>query len=115
MPHIFELTNYMIRRKVFRIFGGAFHIYDPAGQVVGYSKQKAFKLREDIRLGQRLEGVAVDAFVDGAWKEIAKAEAIGNRRLLAFEPVTTDRVRLRITAAQACPAIQELSLYQGKP
>lgn len=50
MPHIFELSNYMIRRKVFKIFGGAFHIYDPADQVVGYSKQKAFKLKEDIRL-----------------------------------------------------------------
>jgi hypothetical protein len=50
MSHLFELSQYMIRRKIFKIFGGAFHIYDPAGQVVGYSKQKAFKLKEDIRL-----------------------------------------------------------------
>lgn len=42
--------SYIIRRKVFKIFGAAFHIYDPAGNVVGYCKQKAFKLKEDLRI-----------------------------------------------------------------
>lgn len=46
----FAHTQYLVRRKVFKLFGAAFHIYDPAGNVVLYSKQKAFKLREDIRL-----------------------------------------------------------------
>jgi len=32
------------------MFGAAFHIYDPSGNVAFYSKQKAFKLKEDIRL-----------------------------------------------------------------
>ena len=42
--------QYMIRRKVLKLFGGAFHVYDAAGQVIMYSKMKAFKLKEDIRL-----------------------------------------------------------------
>jgi uncharacterized protein YxjI len=42
--------QYTIRRKVLKIFGAAFHIYDEQGSVVGYCKQKAFKLKEDIRL-----------------------------------------------------------------
>lgn len=42
--------QYLIRRKVFKLFGGAFHVYNPAGQVIMYSKLKAFKLKEDIRL-----------------------------------------------------------------
>lgn len=46
----FGHQTYLIRRKVFKIFGGAFHIYDPTGQVAFYSKLKAFKLKEDIRL-----------------------------------------------------------------
>ena len=46
----FEHPTYLVRRKVFKIFGGAFHIYDPTGQVAFYSKLKAFKLKEDIRL-----------------------------------------------------------------
>ncbi|MFP4052482.1 MAG: hypothetical protein ACLFV7_01295 [Phycisphaerae bacterium] len=42
--------QYVIRRKIFSFFGAAFHIYDPQGNVVFYSKQKAFKLKEDIRV-----------------------------------------------------------------
>ncbi len=42
--------SYTIRRKVLKLFGAAFHIYDPKGMVVGYCKQKAFKLKEDIRI-----------------------------------------------------------------
>jgi hypothetical protein len=40
----------MIRRKVLKLAGGAFHVFDAAGNVVFYSQQKAFKLREDIRV-----------------------------------------------------------------
>lgn len=46
----FAHRAYTLRRKVFKLLGGAFHLYDPAGNVVLYSKQKAFKLKEDIRL-----------------------------------------------------------------
>ncbi len=41
--------RFTIRQKVFKIFGAAFHIYDQSGNVIGYCKQKAFKLREDLR------------------------------------------------------------------
>ena len=46
----FHHPNYLIRQKVFKLFGGAFHIFDPSGNVMFYSKQKAFKLKEDIRV-----------------------------------------------------------------
>ncbi len=46
----FSHSTYLVRRKILKLFGGAFHIYDPSGQVVFYSKMKAFKLKEDIRL-----------------------------------------------------------------
>src|SRR5438034_82124 len=46
----FQHNNYVIRRKVFKLFGGAFHVYDSAGEVVLFAKMKAFKLKEDIRL-----------------------------------------------------------------
>ena len=42
--------QYTIRRKVLKIFGAAFHIYDNEGNLAGYCKQKAFKLKEDIRI-----------------------------------------------------------------
>jgi uncharacterized protein YxjI len=46
----FGQSRYMIRRKFFKFFGGAFHIYDDAGNVAFYSKMKAFKLKEDLRV-----------------------------------------------------------------
>ena len=46
----FGHPQYVIRKKVFKLLGAAFHVYDLNGNAVMYSKQKAFKLREDIRL-----------------------------------------------------------------
>lgn len=46
----YAFPTYLLRQKVLKILGAAFHIYDPEGNVVLYSKQKAFKLKEDIRI-----------------------------------------------------------------
>lgn len=72
------------------------------------------RLREQIRLGQRVEKFNIDAFVDGAWKTVDdKGETIGNQVMRKLEsPITTDRVRVRITASRACPCISEVSLLR---
>lgn len=46
----FAGDRYLIRKKFFRIFGGAFHLYDDDDNVVLYAKQKRFRIREDMRL-----------------------------------------------------------------
>jgi uncharacterized protein YxjI len=46
----FGQSRYLLRKKFFKLFGGAFHIYDEAGNVAFYSKMKAFKLKEDLRV-----------------------------------------------------------------
>lgn len=50
MSDPYAADEYLIRRKVFTILGAKFHVYDAAGNVVLFSEQKAFKLREDIRV-----------------------------------------------------------------
>jgi hypothetical protein len=42
--------RYTVRRKILTVLGAKFHVYDEQGQVVAFCHQKAFKLREDIRL-----------------------------------------------------------------
>ena len=42
-------SEYTIRRKVFTLVGAKFHVYNGSGDLIGFSKQKAFKLKEDIR------------------------------------------------------------------
>ena len=49
-PDRFAASQYLVRRKVLKLFGGAFHIYDTNQRLVFYSQLKAFKLKEDIRL-----------------------------------------------------------------
>ena len=46
----FRYPSYLLRRQFLKIFGAAFHIYGPNGDLMFYSKQKAFRLKEDIRL-----------------------------------------------------------------
>ena len=50
LPVAFHHPSCLIRKKVLSLAGGTFHVYDPNGGLVFYSKQKAFKLKEDIRL-----------------------------------------------------------------
>jgi len=46
----FSHSTYLIRKRVLSMLGGKFEIFDPAGNIVLFSKMKAFKLKEDIRL-----------------------------------------------------------------
>lgn len=46
----FRHNHYLFRRKVFKLFGGAFYVYDENRNLLMHSKQKAFKLREDFRV-----------------------------------------------------------------
>ena len=46
----FTKTKYIIRKKFFKVLGASFHIFDDAGNLCFFVKQKAFKLKEDIRV-----------------------------------------------------------------
>ena len=72
------------------------------------------RLREQIRLGQRVKAFQIDAWVDEQWKTVdAEGKTIGSQVLRKLStPVTTDKVRLRVTDSRACPTISELSLLK---
>ena len=71
------------------------------------------RLREQIRLGQRVDAFGIDAWSNGAWKEIYSGKTIGTQVLARLsQPVTTDRLRLRITQSGGVPCISELSLFK---
>ncbi|NIA13715.1 MAG: alpha-L-fucosidase [Nitrospiraceae bacterium] len=72
-------------------------------------------IREPIALGQRVQSFTVEAWQDGAWKEIAQGTTVGNKRLLRLDAVTADKVRLNILQAKACPAITAFGLFLAPP
>jgi alpha-L-fucosidase len=72
-------------------------------------------LREYLPLGQRVEAFGLDEWKDGQWAEFASGTSIGNRRLVrSGQPITTDKIRLRIVKAAVCPAISEVGLFAEK-
>jgi alpha-L-fucosidase len=71
------------------------------------------RLRENIKLGQRIDEVAIDAIQDGKWKEIAKATSIGGNRLIRLQnDVLTSKVRLRVTSSPVSIALSDFGLYK---
>ncbi len=73
------------------------------------------RLREPITLGQRIDSFQLDAWIDGAWREVAHGTSVGSQRLMRLaEPVATTKLRLRIEAA-ASPALAEWSVFALAP
>jgi hypothetical protein len=50
MDQRYEQTKYLVRKKILKLLGGTFEVFGDDGTVLFYSKMKAFKLREDIRV-----------------------------------------------------------------
>jgi alpha-L-fucosidase len=69
-------------------------------------------LQEQIRLGQRLEKVAVDAWINGGWQQLMETTVVGHKRLLRFAPVTSARLRVRVLASRLCPTLSRVALFK---
>jgi len=70
-------------------------------------------LQEYIEEGQRVEEFFLDAWDGSQWKQIARATTIGHKRLLRFDDVTAQRVRVRITQSRDCPTLSHFGLYRA--
>ncbi|SDK01420.1 alpha-L-fucosidase [Catalinimonas alkaloidigena] len=69
------------------------------------------ELQEYIPLGQRVASFAVEAWQEGAWQPVAEASTIGYKRILPLGGITTDKLRVTIREAQACPTVSHLAIY----
>lgn len=70
-------------------------------------------MREQVRLGQRIEKFIVEAWKDQKWEKILDGQTIGYQSILTLkEPITTDKIRLSIEESLASPCISELSLLK---
>jgi alpha-L-fucosidase len=72
-----------------------------------------FEIREYIKKGQRVESFTVEAMINGNWQKIAEGTTIGYKRLLRFEPVETEKIRVTINKARHHALIAEIGLYSS--
>lgn len=68
------------------------------------------QIREYIPLGQRVKGFRIEAEAGGEFLEIANGITIGNRRLIKFETVVTNKIRIHLTG-KACLLISDIALF----
>ena len=119
----FSHDHYVIRQKVLKIFGEAFHVYDDDGNVVLYSKMKAFKLKEDIRLytgeDMRTEVLTIQArsIIDfGAgydvYDPVAK-QRVGTLRRRGFKSMIRDEWTVLDGAEREIATVREDSQFKA--
>ena len=92
------------------------HIKNPEliidfGQTTTFNK---VKIKEYIKLGQRIKSLAIDYWNNGKWELLDEVTSIGYQRIVCSKNVSTTKVRVRITKSPACIAISEIGIYMEK-
>jgi alpha-L-fucosidase len=81
-----------------------------------WKKEQTFniiRLRENIKLGQRIEKIEIDAFISGIWKKIGEATSIGANRLVRLPNyVTTSKLRVLIKESPVCIALSDIGVFR---
>jgi alpha-L-fucosidase len=82
--------------------------------IIDFGKTQSIKyltLRENIKLGQRVEGFEIDVWQDNQWKTIHKGTSIGALRIATLPESNTTRLRIRITQSPVGVALGEVGVY----
>ncbi|MFT3701616.1 MAG: alpha-L-fucosidase [Agriterribacter sp.] len=82
--------------------------------VVDLKENKRFniiRLRENIKLGQRLDSVVIDSWQNNQWEKIASATSIGSTRLIRLPQfISVQKLRFRLFAP-VCVALSDVGLF----
>ncbi len=70
-------------------------------------------LQENVTVGQRIEHFSVDYWSGKQWKRLLNGTTVGYKRLLRFESVTSQKIRITIDSSRLNPTISEIGLYKN--
>jgi len=70
----------------------------------------ALLIQEYITLGQRVKSFSIEALHENKFEQIATGVTIGNRRIVKFNTITTQKLKINISA-KASPLISNLEVY----
>ncbi|HND89629.1 MAG TPA: alpha-L-fucosidase [Saprospiraceae bacterium] len=82
------------------------------------SKRQRFncvRIQEAIEHGQQVCAFQVEVKHQGKWQQVAQSTTIGPRKILMFDAVEADRLRVRIMGAKDVPRLTEVELYLVEP
>lgn len=87
-----------------------------ASFIVDLGEKREFNrilLQEYVRLGQRVKSFSVEAYLDGGWKLLDEQTTIGYKRILRLPTTQSDKLRINILDAKACPVISNVEVYNA--
>ncbi|MBP8790135.1 MAG: alpha-L-fucosidase [Breznakibacter sp.] len=70
-------------------------------------------IQEPIQFGQRINKFAIDIWNKDGWTTVFEGTTIGYKRLVRINPVTTEKMRLRIIEANNTVALSNLGLFKS--
>ena len=119
----FAHPTYTIRKKFFKFLGESFRIYDDAENLVLFSKLKAFKLKEDIRLydseamTRELLAIQARSVIDfGATYDVVDSvsrEKLGSLRRKGMKSIIRDEWLILDPNGREIGLIQEDSTFKA--
>lgn len=68
---------------------------------------------ERLNDGQHVEEYSVEVLLNGTWKQVAHAYAIGHKKIDIFDPVTATGVRLKLLQTSGQVGIREFGVFNG--
>ncbi len=85
---------------------------------IKFDDEKTFNramLQENILAGQRIEKFHLEYWDGKGWNKFIEATTIGYKRLLRFNPVTTNRMKIVIDECRTNPTLASFGLYMSPP
>jgi alpha-L-fucosidase len=71
-------------------------------------------MMEWLEGGQRVRQFQVEFWNGHTWKAVARAQAIGHKKIEIFEPVTASRIRLNLLSTTDAAQIREFAIYDSR-
>jgi alpha-L-fucosidase len=71
-------------------------------------------IMEWLEGGQRVRQYQVEIWDGSRWKAVARAQAVGHKKIEILEPVTASRVRLNLLSTTDAAQIREFALYDSR-
>lgn len=88
--------------------------FDQNTRILDLNADKTFNcavIQEKIELGQNVKKFHLQAFIDGKWSNIVSGTTIGRKRIVYFNTIKTNRIKLLIEDELSKSVVQNLELY----
>jgi alpha-L-fucosidase len=69
-------------------------------------------IQENFRDGQRIQEFKLEALTQAGWRNLFTGTTVGYKRIVRFDPVTSSKVKLKITSSRDTPQIATVGLYR---